>query len=1135
MTAARRSRWWLWLPLGLVLLLVTLAVFTLSTRSGARAALAVAAPWLPEALHIGEVYGSMLGPLRLSDVRWQDASITVHIQRLSADWRPARLLQGEVVLQELLAQDVTVRMAPAEEPPPEDPVSLPPSIPAPLPVEWQQVVVENLRVEGIGAPLPVERLLLRGNWRGTSLTVAELTVSASPVDAQLSANAELSGDYPLDVSVAADLRLPELQPFSASLTARGDLQRLATTLEAQPPYRLSMEGSVSELLAGPIADVSLRWDIERLPGLAAPVGTTGSGSLRGGLNRFRAQAAFDAQHAGVSMPVELIASGSAADVDLSLTARGLDPAVLLPGAAGNLDLDAELSVRQSEAGTVQAEVRRVSGGGELNGAPLQLRAAGAWNGDALLVSPSRLVWGSGEISVSGAIGTSSDLRWSLRAPDLAPLAAPFGIAVSGELAGEGQVQGTLDAPLLEAELRGERLAAGDIAVAGVNLQTTLGLTPDAPLRTNLSARNLRLAGQTIDSLALETTGSLAQHQLALDVRSGSDTQRLELEGALADLLPWRFRIGHLSLQRLTQSWQLAGPVEGVLDAQTLRLGDLCLRQLSPATAGRLCAQARLQPNDPAVDLQLTAFDLAALEPVLPAALRIAGRVDGDARWRGELATAALDFRVADLDLEVAGPDGWLRAARSDGGRVSLQPDAASDLRLTLVLPFVDGGELAGDVRLTPARNSQAIADWPLQGEVRVALPELDWLAALTDEITELAAALNGQVALGGRLGAPTVDGDLTLTAPRLRSASAGLLFTDNAVRVRGDHRTASLDGRVGSDGGVVSLRGDADWRDARAPTAALSVQGERFLISDSAEAHVRVSPDLSARYSARGLRLRGTVGLPVAEIQVAKVPRGAVTVSGDQRLLTTANDTAATPLPPLDVAVRLELGERVSFDGLGLTAGFAGAVDLRQQGDEAATASGEIRIIEGRYQAYGQDLEVREGKLLFAGGPVTEPGLDIRAERQATPDIAVGVNVQGPLRAPRLVLYSEPSLPQSEQLSYLVLGRPLTGAGGGEADALRQAALALGVKGGELFTGQVGQSLGVDTFGIQSAPGTGNEQAALVIGKYLTPKLYVSYGYGLFEPISTLRLEYQLSRLWRLVTESSNEATGGDLEWVRER
>ncbi|HZE76242.1 MAG TPA: translocation/assembly module TamB domain-containing protein, partial [Gemmatimonadales bacterium] len=54
------------------------------------------------------------------------------------------------------------------------------------------------------------------------------------------------------------------------------------------------------------------------------------------------------------------------------------------------------------------------------------------------------------------------------------------------------------------------------------------------------------------------------------------------------------------------------------------------------------------------------------------------------------------------------------------------------------------------------------------------------------------------------------------------------------------------------------------------------------------------------------------------------------------------------------------------------------------------------------------------------------------------------------------------------------------------------------------------------------------KEASFVAGKYLSPSLYVSYGIGLFDPVSTLRLRYALSSKWTLQAEQG-EATGADL------
>ena len=87
----------------------------------------------------------------------------------------------------------------------------------------------------------------------------------------------------------------------------------------------------------------------------------------------------------------------------------------------------------------------------------------------------------------------------------------------------------------------------------------------------------------------------------------------------------------------------------------------------------------------------------------------------------------------------------------------------------------------------------------------------------------------------------------------------------------------------------------------------------------------------------------------------------------------------------------------------------------------------------------------------------------------------------------------------------------------------------------ELRLGAHQREPSLDTFGIETDPDDAASEAAFVIGKYLTPSLYVSYGIGLLDPVKTVKLRYEISKRWRLVTESSSAASGGDVFYNIER
>jgi translocation and assembly module TamB len=274
--------------------------------------------------------------------------------------------------------------------------------------------------------------------------------------------------------------------------------------------------------------------------------------------------------------------------------------------------------------------------------------------------------------------------------------------------------------------------------------------------------------------------------------------------------------------------------------------------------------------------------------------------------------------------------------------------------------------------------------------------------------------------------------------------------------------------------------------------------------------------------------------VPRASIQPRQLSGSAVTASTDQVIIEDGEPAETAADYPVYARVRFTLGEAVKFDGLGLTGLLGGSVLAVDEPGQPTRASGELNIRNGRYRAYGQDLTIRRGRLLFAGGPLTEPGLDIEAVRQPAPDILAGVKVRGNLQRPVVTTFSEPAMSQSEQLSWLVLGRSLQDdTSDSEQNALNNAALMLGLTSGESLGEQLGEKIGVDEVEVTSDAGD-TTSASLLVGKYLTPKLLVSYGVGLFEPISTLRLRYTLSSNWKLVGEASDLRSSADLFYVIE-
>ena len=138
----------------------------------------------------------------------------------------------------------------------------------------------------------------------------------------------------------------------------------------------------------------------------------------------------------------------------------------------------------------------------------------------------------------------------------------------------------------------------------------------------------------------------------------------------------------------------------------------------------------------------------------------------------------------------------------------------------------------------------------------------------------------------------------------------------------------------------------------------------------------------------------------------------------------------------------------------------------------------------------------------------------------------------GTLRNPTLNLISDPSLPDASVLSYIAFGKPPSDASEGENALLYQAAAALGSSGAGKITDSISGTLGLDALEVDT--GSNPNEASLVVGKYLSPDLYISYGIGLFDAVNTFNMRYQLSD--RLSFESAvGENSSADLLYSVDR
>jgi len=255
------------------------------------------------------------------------------------------------------------------------------------------------------------------------------------------------------------------------------------------------------------------------------------------------------------------------------------------------------------------------------------------------------------------------------------------------------------------------------------------------------------------------------------------------------------------------------------------------------------------------------------------------------------------------------------------------------------------------------------------------------------------------------------------------------------------------------------------------------------------------------------------------DVRINTLPETAVDVSADTVIIAQPESRSAVRNAavaetgllgniPLSGELTITLGNDVRVSGFGLTAQLRGELDITQRPGATPLTYGELEVIDGSFETYGRTLTIEQGKLLFMGS-YDNPAIDIRAVREVD-NMRVGVQMNGTIRNMRSSLFSTPTLADGDILAVMITGRPISEIGNQQdGNALIGAATSLGISQSQGIVNQIQNQLGLDAFAINSS-GDVND-SSLMLGKYITPRIFVRYAVGLFETESSLAIDYTVN------------------------
>lgn len=1014
-----------------------------------------------------------------------------------------------------------------------------PEIRLPLAIRLDDLDLQTARIRRGEAEYRIDRLQLSARAAGTQIEVATLALSAPQASLQAQARLNLSGEYPLALNARGRLLdLPPLSGLDARLTATGSIAELAVELATSGPLTARLTAKAKPLdpllpFAAELTWQNLGWPIVR-PTLFSEQGQL---EISGSLDDYSFQLTGDAR--GELLPELLLTAEGRGDrqqltldplhletlegqAELSgslrwgeeiawqgqLDLQQINPAALRPELAGHVSgrLESEFSWRD---GSWELRLPQLELDGELAGQPLRLRGAvqgnqaGDWQVEQL-----QLHSGANRLQVDGRIGAHNDLQGQL---DIADLQSSLPGA-TGSARADVKLSGKRQELELTFSLAADLLSYGDYRIDALAAEGQLTLA--AMPRGALHLRGAGLAYRKFAFTGLEAAfrGDSDAHTLTLDLAGDRYSAQSSFAGRLSGRL-WTGQLQQSRLETPLGPWLLDAPLD-------LRY-DLEQQQVAVAAHCWHSASAGLCLDE---DARLGAAGQLSISLQKLASSQVTGLLPEGLSWQGSLSgTAAADWapgRKPRLKTDLTAGSGHFAVAQGEqhlqANYQQLELSAALDettaqARLVLRSDLLGRGDIS--LRLDPYRQGQ-----PLQGEFHLAGLQLSMLRPLIAPLEEISGTVSADGTVSGPLKRPQVSAIVTLEEGRLAGANLPAPLEHINLQVNLDGDRARLDGTLMLGEGRAELAGAANWRQTPV-TGWLTLKGNRHQFRRAPELNLLISPDLRLELQPEQLALSGKVLIPYGRIRIKTLPREAVRLSEDVVILDAPTAAEARRGMPFSLALEVILHDDVEIDAFGLKARLEGNLALKQSDGRPLTGNGNIELRQGTYRAFGQNLLIKRGMLLFSG-PLSKPFLDVDAIRNpeyTSDNVTAGIRLRGKAQNPQVTIYSEPAMPQQEAISYLLRGRSLGTSSGTSQDSMVAAMLiGAGIGRGEGTITEIGETFGVKDLAVDTR-GEGEESQVQISG-YLLPGVQVGYGVGLFSPINEITLRYEV--LPKLVLEA---------------
>lgn len=674
---------------------------------------------------------------------------------------------------------------------------------------------------------------------------------------------------------------------------------------------------------------------------------------------------------------------------------------------------------------------------------------------------------------------------------------------------------------IKGKVKAQNLALQVVDIKDLDIDLDTGASQNANFNNTIELKDLIIHKTPyFKDISLKTQGKMEGHQIALKANGSMLNTDIAIQSSLnLAALRWKGEIQQLSLalsDKASSTWKLSQAAQFSLDPKQINMSDFCPQD----NYSQLCLNLGTKAGTHALNYDIKKLDPKSFATFIPKSVRLNTFLHG----KGKI-TFAPNFSLLQGENELSLNAGNVVLAFADTPPIQLKIQEAllhnriarDSLDNHLVLKLSNIGEIESQ---TMIKN---FASPSIQGALRVNIPNIGVFSYLIPEVSDLKGRISGEIQAQGKMHDAQIVGEINLSDGKLMVPRFATDLRHISLKLTSLERGAiGISGQIGTPQGSLRTNGQL----VLYPLALdLNLSGNNLLLANAKKIRALATPQLNIHIAPQeGINIKGDVLLPEVTIDLPDIS-DAKQVSSDVVIVNNQTKNQREELKnkrkqslPLTMALGIRLGNKVYFKNKDMNIRLKGGVDISLKPNDIVRGKGRIEVAKGVYAFYGQELDITRGWVTF-GGDITNPNIDILALRNVG-SVDAGAHLSGNAKNLRLKLTSNPAMPDSNILSYLLFGRPPSNAM--DSEVLVQAAAVLGTQG--IFPSNLSEKTGLDVFDLGIS--------GLKAGKYLTESLYVGMQTNFFTAVTKFLARYQFSD--RFSAEASSNDVGSGIDFIYE-